>query len=352
MWMRKIGFSALVCIGALVVAAGCSGTGTKIHGSRLVRNSGKIELQINGTSADLDDVVCRRSVQPAGRPTIPCRIRSLTGKKMVVVLANAPGGGELRFPRPADTTTKLTLPANGNWVSFEISGETESNRTDDAIINVHSETANGRILGSEDATVLWVTVDMNLGRVTPANRTIVRYRQIVGNDTLGLLMVPPNAPTLARISAEFVGRVSPSDFRQNIVMSRTRVAARMWVNARPFGRPLQPNWPDTSDAWARDDDPQSGASRGRIYDIDAPAIPLTFFQRFRYPLGTVLRQRVNYVEFAAFGGVRCADNFPWFARQSVRNRAANTFVRDQSADSQTVRDNERGPGTTPLTATF
>lgn len=52
-----------------------------------------------------------------------------------------------------------------------------------------------------------------------------------------------------------------------------------------------------------------------------------------------------------FGKVRCSDDFPWFERQSIKLTGVD-YVRDQSADSLTIKDNQAGKGTTPLTAIF
>ncbi|HEX3127988.1 MAG TPA: hypothetical protein VH394_11725 [Thermoanaerobaculia bacterium] len=59
--------------------------------------------------------------------------------------------GRLRFP--ADTTKALTLPKSGDWVEFEVSGEQPSAAKDDAVIEVHQDTADGADLGRQTMTV-------------------------------------------------------------------------------------------------------------------------------------------------------------------------------------------------------
>jgi hypothetical protein len=92
-----------------------------------------VELEVNNSANPTNHVVCRHSTIPAGRPTIPCRVRAIGAppEGLEVTLASANGG--LRFPGVADVTANLTLPADGGWVSFAISGQIKSMSTNDTI---------------------------------------------------------------------------------------------------------------------------------------------------------------------------------------------------------------------------
>jgi hypothetical protein len=70
-----------------------------------------------------------------------------------IVLTNP--DGRLRFPNDADITKTLTVPHNGSWVDFEISGETGSAALNDAVIEAHCNTPTGTLKGSKTVTVFW-----------------------------------------------------------------------------------------------------------------------------------------------------------------------------------------------------
>ena len=108
----------------------------------------EMEIEVNDTADEEDDVVCRYSTNPAGRPTIPCRAR-VRGKgsgSVPIVLS----GSKIRFSDDADTTTNLSLPEDGSWVSFENSGQIESTAKNDAVIEARLASATGSMCGSED----------------------------------------------------------------------------------------------------------------------------------------------------------------------------------------------------------
>jgi hypothetical protein len=94
--------------------------------------------------------------------------------------------GRLRFPNPADTTTTVTVPGDGSWVSFQISGERGSNAIGDAVIEAHCNTATGALKATKPATVFWfdqaqmnITVGSNYsmvgGRYTASPGVAVSY---------------------------------------------------------------------------------------------------------------------------------------------------------------------------------
>lgn len=64
--------------------------------------------------------------------------------------------GRLRFTGENDTTKTLTLPADGTWVPFSISGQTRSAAVNDAIVEAHKDQADGPVLGTEDMTVFYI----------------------------------------------------------------------------------------------------------------------------------------------------------------------------------------------------
>ena len=113
-----------------------------------------VEIQINNTPTTNDDLVRLKCDHPAGRFKVNCQIRATgAGAIRTVVLTNP--DGRLRFPESGDTTKNITLPGDGSWVPFQISGELGSSAIGDAVVEVHCQTATGALLSSKPVTVFW-----------------------------------------------------------------------------------------------------------------------------------------------------------------------------------------------------
>ena len=115
----------------------------------------QVEIEINDTPAENDDLVQIRCMTPAHRFKVRARARVVGNPEndVNVVLTNP--DGRLRFPEDGDATKSLTLAKNGDWAAFEVSGQTESPALDDAMIEAHLNSAGGSMAGSEDMTVFW-----------------------------------------------------------------------------------------------------------------------------------------------------------------------------------------------------
>jgi hypothetical protein len=114
-----------------------------------------MEIEINDTPAINDDLVELKCEHPSHRNVVNCRIRatSTCPTSSTVVLTNP--DGRLRFPNAADTTTTVTVPGDGSWAPFQISGENPSNAIADAVIEAHCNTATGEIKARKGVTVFW-----------------------------------------------------------------------------------------------------------------------------------------------------------------------------------------------------
>jgi hypothetical protein len=145
-----------------------------------------MEIEINNTSTTDDDCVQLKWEHPVKRHIVHCRIRvpSPSAQSTTVVITNP--DGHLRFPNDADTTTTVSVPADGSWASFDIAGQTGSNAMNDAVIQAHCQTATGAVLATKNVTVFWfdqaqiaVNVGGNYaivgGRYTPAPANAVDY---------------------------------------------------------------------------------------------------------------------------------------------------------------------------------
>jgi hypothetical protein len=113
----------------------------------------RVAIEVNHTSSQNDDVVQVQSTIPARRNKVMARARALDNpsQDLSVVITNP--DGRLRFPDSGDTTKSLSLPENGAWVDFEISGEIASDSKDDALIEAHCGSASEVVCGRENATV-------------------------------------------------------------------------------------------------------------------------------------------------------------------------------------------------------
>ncbi len=89
----------------------------------------------------------------------------------------------------------------------------------------------------------------------------------------------------------------------------------------------------------RDDDPQSGGSSGKVYDVDAPGtgnVPAD-------PVNTIARLRANFRQWAISGSQKVSDDMNWFSRISVIKTANGDVLSNEIAG-----DNVAGIGTTNL----
>ncbi|MBN3787870.1 hypothetical protein [Burkholderia sp. Ac-20353] len=114
-----------------------------------------LEIQVNNTPGVDDDYVQVKCGCPDCRPRVPCRIRTRKpgSGNIQVVLTNP--DGRLRFADETDKTKSLEVPGDGAWVAFEISGEEGSKALNDAVIEAHEATEDGKALAKKKLTVFW-----------------------------------------------------------------------------------------------------------------------------------------------------------------------------------------------------
>jgi hypothetical protein len=306
----------------------------------------KVELEVNNTSSDEDDVVCRYSTSPAGRPKVPCRARvtpiGLGSGNVNVILTSA----SLRFPNAADTTKSLSLPLSGGWVDYEISGQIESTSMDDVAVLAHLGEVTGGVCGEEDLTVLWVnpiairaTQDESFSsdngsaiKPTPAK---LGAQKITGDD--GFI------PTLS-YTVELCGGVLPANFSSDVRMKRTCE----WYKGieAPDGSYVATTNPASADPGpddCRDDKP---APNGRIYDIDTPGLDIN--SGYGTPGGYKVYLRYNFQQHATFAGARCSNDQAWFARVTASKPGASVSTWAHLTRSGHPNDNAAGLGATGM----
>jgi hypothetical protein len=125
-----------------------------------------------------------------------------------------------------------------------------------------------------------------------------------------------------------------------VVIHRLIIEARSYFSNNSTPYETLTNQDDTSLPAFRDDDPQSGGSAGKVYDLDAPG-----FSPDGNPVGTVVRRRVNFVEYTTVGGHALPGSvLTWYLRQSIiKTSSGDQPLNDISGD------NTVGSGSTVLT---
>lgn len=137
-----------------------------------------------------------------------------------------------------------------------------------------------------------------------------------------------------RTGVEIVGMVEPSNFTGSIQFLRTS-------DARGY-RDMTSIYSYTGNDIPRllntDQDPQSGGSAGKVYNVDEPGVTGSG------PPGTIYRVRINFVEWVEIDGKHASDDLLWFTRISIiKTSSGDRLAIDVSGD------NMAGIGTTPLT---
>jgi len=121
-----------------------------------------VEIEINNTPTDTDDLVLLQHPISSMKPVTPCRIRakSKKGGSFTVVLTSP--DGRLRFTGNKNTLT-IKVPGGGvDSAEFEITGVKRSDKLGDAVIEAHCDTDTGPLVEKKPVTVVWFDASMNV----------------------------------------------------------------------------------------------------------------------------------------------------------------------------------------------
>lgn len=142
------------------------------------------------------------------------------------------------------------------------------------------------------------------------------------------------------IGFETVGTIIPSNYTGNVIIHRTFVTDQNWINSTEDpSQEKPPGFDDTSFTTFQDENPQSGGSAGKVYDLDSPG---------QHPPsidGNTYRMRVNFSTYAALpGGTVISPAYNFYVRLSCTQTSSGyQFVNDVPGDNQI------GPGSTKTT---
>lgn len=175
--------------------------------------------------------------------------------------------------------------------------------------------------------------------LTQDNNGRIAYQSIIGS-RLGPI-APSNLPHCG-IGSEFIGTVTPRDYRGMVLFQRVLLEERIYADQGLLIS--KTNQPDNSHPPVIDADPQSGGSGGKVYDLDAPGLNLTD------DTGLPHRWRMNFRQFAVLpsrpGSSEqnrvVSPDFLWFSRGACRRISGQ----HQFAPGSDIRN---GPGTTNIT---
>lgn len=180
------------------------------------------------------------------------------------------------------------------------------------------------------------------GNVSADNHADHAYLSSVGTNSLGPIITTIGSGTCG-VGVEFAGRVTPSNYAGLITLRREKLQGTAYQNATARPDIVSPPGDDTSSTLLLDQFPQSDASMGIVYDLDARGINAAGNDTYR--------SRTNFRQYAVLGdrlsAKKISSDFLWFAAVSCRvtlfGFGSLTFASDVPTD------NAVGPGTTRLT---
>jgi hypothetical protein len=234
----------------------------------------------------------------------------------------------------SNNSTTLTVNQAGK---VKIKGTSASSMLDKYRIRA---SASGVDLATETFTVVQVTLSIRTnGTVSNDNIGGIQYNTVLGTLNLGTFQSSGTGNQLWRNGVELVGTISPSSYTGAVRLSRKIVGGHTYNGSANY-LPA-PVGDDTSDVTLRDDDPQSGGSGGKVYDLDAPGVAPSA----AHPVGTILRMRVNFAQYAESPqGYRLSPDFAWYHRISVKKTATGNVL-----DTTIAGDNKASAGMTNTT---
>ena len=164
--------------------------------------------------------------------------------------------------------------------------------------------------------VLWVGIGWDIWATVnndnAARGTYMNWRTTAPTDSLG------TGSYTDRVGwgAEFGGQCNPSSWDQDVILKRYGGDVggffhKYWREST-LRSSAPANYDDTSPAAYRDDDPQSGGSGGKVYDVDAPGV----WDQARERDGAAWRNRCNFRAKAYWNGRLCSAPFEWYTAQS------------------------------------
>jgi hypothetical protein len=280
----------------------------------------------------------KQAVTISGNPGVPLGASdvytvSFSGQPVTLVLSTLKGtSGSATFD---DGTTVKTLSQSG---TVTVVGVGVSSTADNILLVAQPSQAAG-VLAFMQFSVATVTLSLRTSGYgqDPAELAIddgarPAYLAGTGQYNLGPLV---NSLYQCAVGVEIVGVVNPTNYRGSIYFQRALTGGALYKNSTQLEESVSIQ-ADHYLAAGQDNDPQSGGSRGRVYDIDDPGIGTVF--------PGINRFRQNFREYAVLNsisnGVAVSNVLLWWSASSCQLVGSNvTFATD------VLNDNTAGTGT-------
>ena len=205
-------------------------------------------------------------------------------------------------------------------------------------------------------TVPYVVLSLRTsGLVFLDNSGLSEYQREEGTNSLGVFYFTGISPDQHdrgwRTGVEIDGLVLPTSYTGNIYIKRWIIEKDVYNGCTYVPGEHQVNVDDTTPIGShlQDYEPQSGGSRGWVYDLDAPWLGFTDAA----PAGSLFRKRVNFKQWAVIldaqmKEVKVSGDLPWFSRLSVYKNGDGTT----SLEASFANDNMAGSGPTKLSCSL
>jgi hypothetical protein len=252
-------------------------------------------------------------------------------------------------------------------VNFEISGQIANTAKGDAPIQVRQGGMNGHILAEMPVTVLWVDISMrnaqDEGFSEDNNSELKTDPPKLGAQLLNEISFAGGGGIPSTIShvVEFRGDVFPSDFTSEIKFPRDCIDEFLATQQLPAGQPavvIDKTNVARGDIGIGNDEIQVfglqdllPVPKGRIYDIDTPGHLTGNYPENpwrMYPQDTLIFIRFNFLQYAAYKGVRCSDDFAWWVRLTSQKLSPKGEGDFDFYNRQGHNDNQSGTGATSV----
>ncbi|MGH9508581.1 MAG: hypothetical protein ACRD2M_01475 [Terriglobales bacterium] len=268
-----------------------------------------------------------------------------------VTLYPSPGPGgmpvTLNLGTTSGTGSAIFTSTNSSTMTVTESGSVAVKGTDASSVadNVQIKASvSGRESG-DSFSVVWVTLALRSATgltVTSDNERRLNYEGVWGHTNLGAF--DSLADFGCKTGTETVGTVQPSNYTGLVVLRRTKLNYGVWdgsvLLATTGPNPVTTPSDDTSNDAFRDDDPQSGGSAGKVYDLDTPGAQ-------NVELDHTYRVRQNFSTYAvldsATNTVAASDSLAWYSAVSCTLTENGPILNFDVAN-----DNQANVGTVPL----
>jgi len=349
------------------------GNRSRTHTSiRSVSFQKQIVLDSGGTITDFGNLVLE-GIALNKTETVKLLPQASASGQLTLSIQDVGSDGSAIFVN--DNSGNYTVSADGksatvqlgpNFHTVLIKGGNVSKKADNIVLKAN--TTPGTTIGSQKFSIVSVAITMraqdsdfvshdDLGDDAYARDTGQTLNPPMSQAALGhLITLFPNDNAGCGIGAEFVGNVTPPDYKGQITIRRQLLARNKWFDQPQPGQTNPDNASmvdDTSrDVLTKDVQPDKdsqGNPTGTVYDLDAPGAVGSQL------LLTAERYRGNFREYAELGdwvrndpasaAEQASDDFFWFSRSSCTAVGTSGLRFEQSYQSQ--GDNTTGGATGP-----